>query len=242
MTDCTIDNGISFRSYDIIRKVWNVCMDVFQASANIVRVFGSYIAINLPNGWVLPVYKENLDLTTLKIPEKKFWAIKVSMGRISPISVKIPLPAEGFRELWHSIITPIDYKIPGSELWFYNVNGVVGQGNTFTPQRQFGIFGDGLPLASDLALIGLIVGVIYKTGLVSIAKKITTKLYEKYWWNVEYDAIEDTKSNTYKLLEQSSLIVDNVQLSGDKLSGDITTMLAKINEIKELIGLRLYLH
>lgn len=238
---CTKNDGISFPSYDIIRKIWNVCMDVFQASANLVRVFGKYIAINLPNGWILPIYKENLDLTTLKIPERKFWALQVGIGKTDTLHINIPLPKEGFREAWHAFVRPIDYKIPGSELWFYNVNGVVDQGVNFSPQRQFGLLGDGLPVAKDILLAGLIIGVIYKLGLVSIARKIYSVLYEKYWWNIEYDAIEDTKSNTYKLLEQTSLIVDESNIRATDLKGTLDEIKQHINEIKGAIGLRLAL-
>lgn len=234
---CTKDSGTNLKAYDTMKTVWNAFMHACQDCANLFAGWGRFICMALPNGAVLPCFEDGVDLTSYCMEDKKFWAIKITWFDFgeAEMSTAIALPRMSITEWWQGLFQQNDIYIPGSNTWFFkDFEGNVKRGTEFTPNKYFGLLTHGVPLVADGAMIGLIMYGLKEIGLFEVAKKFISWVYERYWWNNQYD-LNATSA------EQSTLTNEGVQVLIDWI--DTANLqhkeeLDKIKEISNKIGIR----
>lgn len=169
---CDSAHGTNLSMYDKTRLVVNALSSAIQLANKVVYRMGQFMYLIMPSGWVFPLINEG-EWTIPTMPEKKFWAIKVSYEFLGiSTSFNVPLPKINIKSWWQSVIAPVDVYIDGSEYWPYldEITGEVKQGISFTPVRKFGVYEHIPYVVGDILLIWFIVFALEKLGLIDLMR------------------------------------------------------------------------
>lgn len=203
MEFCTSGSGVELNPYNVLRIVNNGLRAAAIATKNSWNYMATHIYLYFPNSsWVFPIVEDGV-VTLTDMPAKKFWALRISLGAkdeslISQYtSITLPFPKQSIDVLWHALVSPYDYYIEGSEYWPYVTEaGEITQGIVENPDnpRKFGILSDGPAVIKDVIIFGLIVSILYKSGLLQMAQSFFNSVCMKYKnWKMsrKLDSIDD---------------------------------------------------
>lgn len=236
---CTKSDGVSLKAYDMMRKISVAMWYGAKAAELTFKILGKALFFVMPSGAALQIYDGSV-IPDFRLVNLKFWAIRIKLG---DESIGVPLP-KNMKNWWEAFIAPVNYQVPNSQNWYYvdPVDNIAKLGTTFTPNKTYGIFTEGLYDVSEITVIILVIWMIHKMGLGKWAQETASHLWSLYWDRRYWHVIDETLNNTQSILEKLTQI--------DYLSSDFAAELQSIlsttgdhtdrlDAIEAKIGLRL---
>lgn len=157
----------------------------------------------------------------------KFWAVRIASNLYPDVQITIPLPKATIYEMGQSVLNFIDIPWPGSENWYYYVEGEEPRlGTTFDPVKTFSVVRDTTNLILPLLITGLVLYLLNKLGLFSAVSAIIRSMIDIR-----------IKRKTAKILSKLEKGVGDIDAAISLITN--TEVLNKIKDLDSKIGLRL---
>lgn len=240
---CSQTDGRELKPYEILRKVSEALYYGAVIAELTFKILGKVLFLVMPSGVSFKIF-DGSNVVDFRMPEKKFWALRIHIGNVKLID--LPLPKD-FKHWWEVLVNPINPSISGSNNWYYAdpVTGVPAIGTSYVPEKTYKLLTDGLEDLSNAVLVVGIIWIVAKLGISKFTSAVVSKMSGFYWDYKLRSMVEDTNDRTIELLNAVSSLqasdLDNI----DKLEEIYSTVgynRTRIDAIESKIGLRLMMH